>query len=237
MTDGADRGRAIKTVDVRIRSPATIIISGPTGSGKTRLLMDLIAAAETIATPAPTEIVYCYDVWQNEFDELDKRQRSDEVGELSIPVRMFRGLPDVRVEFGDDPSVNRWLIVDDLMKEVTEDKNSDKLFTKYSHHLNITVFLVVQNLFLKSLRTISINTHYFFLGKNPRDGLSAGNLAKQMFPGDSAYFMETYKDATSEPHSFLFVSARQETDDAVRLVKNYGRPDKTMYAYVKKNGA
>jgi hypothetical protein len=194
--------------------------------------MDLIDAAETIATPAPTEIVYCYDVWQGDFDELDRRQRS---GETTVPVRMVRGLPDIRGEFGDDSSVNRWLIIDDLMKEVSEDKDSDKLFTKYSHHLNVTVFLVVQNLFLKSLRTISINTHYFFLGKNPRDGLSAGNLAKQMFPGDSAYFMETYKDATTEPHSFLFVSARQETDDAVRLIKNYGRPGKTMYAYVKKN--
>jgi hypothetical protein len=47
--------------------------------------------------------------------------------------------------------------------------------------------------------------------------------------------METYKDATAEPHSFLFVSARQETDDAARLVKNYGRPGKTMFAYAKKN--
>jgi hypothetical protein len=193
--------------------------------------MDLIGDASKIAVPAPVEIVYCYDVWQEEFDELDRRQRN---GELPVPVRMIRGLPDIKGEFGDDASVNRWLIVDDLMKEVTEDKNSDKLFTKYSHHLNVTVFLVVQNLFLKSLRTISINTHYFFLGKNPRDGLSAGNLAKQMFPGDSAYFMETYKDATAEPHSFLFVSARQETDDAARLVKNYARPGKTMYAYTRK---
>ena len=93
------------------------------------------------------------------------------------------------------------------------------------------MFLVVKNLFLKSLRTISVNMQYFFIGKNPRDASSVTNLAKQMTPGDTPRFGEAYKDATDKPYSFLFVSARQETLDKVRLIKNFARLGAIMYAY------
>ena len=60
----------VALVDVRLRSPATVIIAGPTGSGKTRLLMDLIAQANSVADPPPVEIIYCYSEWQPAFDEI-----------------------------------------------------------------------------------------------------------------------------------------------------------------------
>ena len=211
-------------VDIRIRSPATLVIAGPTGSGKTRLLADLISQATRVATPPPVEIIYCYSEWQKGFDAMSKN--SD-----GIPIVFNQGMVDVKRELATDGK-NRWLIIDDLMSEATEKGRSDALFTKHSHHLNLTVFLVVQNMFLKSLRTVSVNTHYFFVGKNPRDGSSVVNLAKQMSPGETGRFVEAYKDATREPYSFLFVSARQETPDRARLIKNYARPGKTMYAYV-----
>ena len=53
-----------------------------------------------------------------------------------------------------------------------------------------------------------------------------------MTPGDTRYFTEAYKDATREPYAFLLVSARQETDDSTRLIKNFGRGD-VMFAYVR----
>lgn len=207
-----------RLVDVRLAAPATAIVAGPTGCGKTRLLADLISMADTIAAVEPTEIVYCYGMWQDAFEEMKG-------------VRFHRGMADVEETFPND-GANRWLIIDDLMQEASKGGELDALFTKLSHHLNITVFLVVQNFFLKSLRTVSVNSHYFFLGKNPRDTSSVLNLAKQMAPGNTARFVEAYKDATRDPYSFLFVSARQETDDAVRLLKNYGRRGKRMWAYL-----
>ena len=194
------------------------MIAGPTGSGKTRLLMDLIKQRDSVTTHKPVEIVYCYSLWQPAFEGVEG-------------VRFHRGPIDVEENFGGADGKNRWLIIDDLMHEVKEGNYIDSLFTKFSHHLNLTVFLVVQNLFLKPLRTASVNTHYFFLGKNPRDVSTITNLAKQMFPGNTGRFMEAYTDATREPHSFFFVSVRQETDDGVRLIKNFARPGKTMVAY------
>jgi len=89
---------------------------------------------------------------------------------------------------------------------------------------------MVQNLFAKSLRTVSVNTHYFFMAKNPRDASTATNFAKQMWPGNTSFFVQAYADATKRPHSFLFVSTRQETPDEARLIGGYARDD-TMYAY------
>ena len=137
-------------VDVRLRSPSNVIIASPTGSGKTRLLADLIERSAVVATPAPVEIVYCYGVWQKGYEDVKG-------------VRFVNGLPDIAKDLSNDGR-NRWLIIDDLMKEATERGWADALFTKQGHHLNLTVFLVVQNLFLKSLRTVSLNAHYFFLG-------------------------------------------------------------------------
>jgi GTPase SAR1 family protein len=197
------------------------MISGPSGSGKTSLLVELIKKSDTVATPPPVEIVYCYAVWQKAYEELEGL------------VRFHRGLLGEENQLPNDGR-NRWLIIDDLMREATEKGGSDNLFTRESHHHNITVFLVVQNLFHDKARTVSRNTHYFFLGKNPRYAQQIMTLASQMMPGQSKYFMEAFQDATKEPYSFLLVSARQETPDHLRLVKNFARDGKTMYAYAPK---
>ena len=61
------------------------------------------------------------------------------------------------------------LIIDDLMSE-TNQLVSD-IFRKISHHRNIGVIYMTQNVFNKNkfTRTISLNAHYFVLFKNPRD--------------------------------------------------------------------
>ena len=211
----------VEWVDARLRSPSTVMIAGPSGSGKTHLLIDLIERAETVAVPPPTEIVFCYAVWQKAYERLRGK------------VRFHRGLLGEEDRLPNDGR-NRWLIIDDLMREATEKGGSDDLFTRESHHHNITVFFVVQNLFYDKARTVSRNTHYFFLAKNPRYAEQAMTLARQMMPGETRYFLEAFKDATLKPYSFLLVSARQETPDNLRLIKNFARDGETMYAYARK---
>jgi hypothetical protein len=93
------------------------------------------------------------------------------------------------------------------------------LFTKFSHHMNIDVIFIVQNIFHhgKEMRTISLNTHYFFLLKNPRDRRQALCLAGQTHPGDTQYFMDAYKDAISIPYGYLVVDLKPDTPDEFRL--------------------
>jgi len=131
---------------------------------------------------------------------------------------------------GREPTL---LVVDDLMNET--DGSVANLFTKGSHHRNISVVFLVQNLFHrnKHIRTISLNAHYMVLFKNPQDASQFASLARQMYPNKSAFAVEAYKDATREPYSYLFVDLRPEQDEDLRLRTNVF-PDETGYVYVPK---
>ena len=81
------------------------------------------------------------------------------------------------------------------------------------------------------MRTVSINSHYFFLAKNPCDATTVSNLAKQMFPGKTRYVVESFGDATSDPYSFCLIDVTQQTDDDKRIIGNYALEDKPMVIY------
>ena len=205
-----------KTVDIRLNAPATVALVGPTGCGKTKQMMRLIDMRDSVTKIPPVEVLYCYGAWQNSFSRDD--------------VTFIEGMIDPEMDIPND-GLHRWLVVDDLMEEVMAKGLMNSLYTKYSHHKNVTVFFIVQNLFAKNMRTVSLNTQYFFLFKNPRDKQTIDNLAKQAFPGRVDAVREAYAMATSAPYSCLLWNMRQETDDRYRLVGNYAETDIPMYVY------
>ena len=208
-------------MDMRLRAPFTMLVAGPTGSGKTVLVSRLIEHASALSDPPPSEIIYCYDEWQSGFEPLSQK------------VTFKKGVPDDTILLNDGR--HRWIIVDDLMDELLDGKAANELFTKKSHHRKISVVFIVQNLFHKNIRTVSVNTHYMFIAKSPRDATSVLNIAKQAFPGRTKYVMEAYRDATKRPHSFLLIDMRQETDDDARLIANYPpTDDNRMVVYAPK---
>ena len=107
------------------------------------------------------------------------------------------------------------------------------MFTKGSHHRNISVVFLAQNLFPKNkfARTMSLNAHYMVLFKNPRDVSQFANLARQMYPKSSQFAVEAYRDATREPYSYLLVDLRPDQDEELRLRTNIF-PGETHYVYV-----
>ena len=78
-------------------------------------------------------------------------------------------------------------VFDDQMIDASKDKGIMNLFTRGSHHRNLSVIYIVQNLFHqgKGSRNISLNSDYLKLFKNPRDKLQILTLVKQMYPGQT----------------------------------------------------
>ena len=76
-----------------------------------------------------------------------------------------------------------------------------------SHHLNMTIICLVQNLFQKGkvMRTLSLNCHYFVMYKNRRDQEQINRFGRQAFPQQSKYFVDAYMKATSTPYGYLLV--------------------------------
>ena len=50
-------------VDMRLKAPFTAAVSGPTGSGKTKYMQQLIEGVNTLTNSPLREIIYCYGAW------------------------------------------------------------------------------------------------------------------------------------------------------------------------------
>ncbi|KAJ8028058.1 hypothetical protein HOLleu_30185 [Holothuria leucospilota] len=113
------------------------------------------------------------------------------------------------------------------------DQRITDLFSKVSHHRNISVIYILQNFFYgaKETRIITLNAHYIVLVKNPRDKTQVSNLGKQMYPGQVKFVQEAFADATKEPYGYLFIHLKPHTPEDFRT--NIF-PNQTQYAYVPK---
>lgn len=192
--------------------PFTATIAGPTQSGKSTFVFKLIDNVKTLISPPPQKIVYCYSIHQDIFNKYKH-------------VQFQQGLPDVDQFDGKQRVL---LILDDLMAECNNAVSN--IFTRGSHHLNISVIYLTQNLFFgsKHNRTMSLNTHYLILFKNPRDVGQITYLSRQM---QVPHLVDAFRDATKTNFGYLVVDLKPSTDDDVRLRTGIF-PGQTEYAYI-----
>ena len=188
--------------DPRFKHPCTCMVVGPSQSGKSWFVIKLINSLRLMFDPPPERIVWYYGSHQ-----------PDLFRELGDKVEFIEGIPNTELLDGR----RTLLIIDDLMSET--DGRITKLFTKGSHHMNTSVVYISQNLYNKNKenRTISLNTHYLVLFKNPRDAGQISHLARQIFPDRVKYFREAYADATSHPYGYLLIDLKTTTPDDLRL--------------------
>ena len=114
------------------------------------------------------------------------------------------------------------IVFDDQMIDASKDKRIVNLFTRGSHHSNLSVIYIVQNLFYqgKGSRSISLNSHYLVLFKNPRGKMQILTLAKQMYPRQTDFFLNQYKEAVKRPFGYLLIDLKTTTEDNCRLRTN-----------------
>lgn len=194
-----------------------MVLAGPTGSGKTHFIKKLLLNIRTMITPVPESIMFCYGEWQSTYADIS---------ELDLDITFIEGLP----HFDElQPGPPKLIIIDDLMGETND--QITRLFTKGSHHKNLSVIHIVQNLFSKNKeqRTINLNSHYMILFKNPRDRSQIIHLAKQMYPQNIRFMQEAYKLATTEPFSYLLVDLKQDTPEQLRLRGDIFQEHQTVY--------
>ena len=189
-------------------SPFTAIISGPTASGKSTFIFKILRNLNNMFNDPVHKVYYFYGVWQRLFDKI-------EVSNLEF----IKDLPtNEHLESIADDKHN--LIVIDDLKLLALNTFIANLFSIEAHHKNISVFLILQNLFHQGryCRDISLNTHYFILLKNPRDINQIKHLGSQL--GIHKKLLEAYLDATGQPFSYLMVDLSPGSDSSYMLRSN-----------------
>jgi hypothetical protein len=196
-------------------TPTTISISGTTGSGKTTWLKKLLEHNELLFPNSITDkILYCYGVFQDLFHEMERDIKN---------IHFHEGLPSA--EIIEDLTKNKKhniIILDDLMMEVVKNSDMELLFSRGSHHKNLTIIYINQNMFCqgKNARTITLNCHYIILFQNLRDCSQIQRLGQQIFPSHGNFLVESYKDALQQPYGYLVVDLSPRAEEGFRLRTN-----------------
>ena len=197
-----------------LRHPFTMMVAASTGGGKTWFVKNLLENREQWISPAPQRIIWIYGQWQPLYAEMQR----------IIPgIEFVKGIPaNIEDEQFLNPAIRNLIVIDDLMSEASNDKRICDLFTKGSHHRNLSVICLVQNLYYqgKESRTMSLNSQYLVLFNNPRDQQQITVLARQMYPGQSEKFLSTYRMATSKPFGYLLIDLKPDTPNDKRLWPN-----------------
>jgi hypothetical protein len=207
---------------IQLRHPFGLLVSGGTKSGKTAFVKRLLSYANVLIDPTPENIIYFYAEYQDAFGEIQN---------LVPGIKFIQGLPD-NIMDSINPETRNLFIIDDMLGE--KDGMISKLFTKKSHHGNLSVINIVQNLFHQSKehRTISLNASYLCLTKNVRDANQIAHLAKQLYPSQTKFFQQAYQLATKEPYSYQFIDLTPTCPEEIPIrIRSWIFPTNTHYVY------
>ena len=188
-----------------MQHPFTCIVAGCTQSGKTVWVKTFLEKAPKTISPPPQRIICCYGEWQPSYFDMMRTMPG---------IEFNQGIPgDIDNADYLDVSQRNLIVLDDHMVQSGKDKRIADLFTKGSHHRNLSIIYIVQNMFHqgKEMRNISLNAHYIVLFKSPRDKQQISTLARQVNPGRVQEFMRSYEDATRRPHGYLMLDLNEYT--------------------------
>ena len=195
------------------------MICVPTGCGKKFFMKKFFKYMSQMTDVNFERILFYYSEWQPGYTEYGDK------------IEFREGLPE-SADFASDPRA-KLIVIDDLVREASN-KNIVDLFTKGSHHKNLSFIFIAQNLFHQGhgQRDISLNTIYIVVFKNPRDHAQIQHLARQIFPEKPRFLQEVYFDATSVPHGFLLLDLEQSTPDKCRFRACLFPDDQYNYVFV-----
>ena len=192
-----------KFYDFTLKEGSSMVVSGPTMSGKSTFVHALLSNKQIFNKP-PERVYWFYGQVTDDLKDKD--------------YILKEGLPET---FANIPP-NSIIVLDDLMQEAKDHPGVTNLFTKLVHHKNLFVINITQNFFLKTneTRTRRLNSQYMVLFKNPSDATQIAVIGRQMYPQCPTFLSHVYSEVTKQPHGYVFIDLRQETDDEMRIRSN-----------------
>ena len=207
---------------MELKHPFSMLVAGSRKAGKTEFTKNLLSSMNEIINPPPERIIWCYSKHQPKLFE--------ELMSIHSGIEYTHGLP-IGLETMFDRDKNNLIILDDMMDEASKDERVAQLFSR-GRHDNLSVIFLTQNLFHKNQRSISLNSDYMVIFKNPRERSQIQSLGRQFMPNKSKFLTWAYEDATEKPFSYLLLDMTPTMDDKYRIRTNILPNQKPEIVYV-----
>lgn len=193
---------------LKLEHPFSMIVSGPSQCGKSTFTCNLLKNLNRMVNIKINTVEW----YNTEKAALPKDVHNNN----NFKLRLFDVIPD---EFTNCEGQPLLIILDDMMNDIKAASKICDLFTRGSHHRNISVILIMQNIFHQSRysRDISLNAKYIVIFKNPRDKSQFNHLARQIYPENPKSLQSIYKDITQSGHAYLLIDLSQGVNENFRF--------------------
>lgn len=218
--------------DARLNCPFNLLVSGPSKSGKTTFVSNLLKiSAEKFDNP-PDYVILYYANTQPLYQELFDLKLVNEMINFNDAEPSYQEIYD-KVEPYKDRN-GSLIIFDDTLTDIKS--GFEKVFQVLGHHTKCSLIYLSQNLFYnsKTFRNLSLQLDYIVLMRNQRDASQIRTLATQLCPGNSEYIIESYRDATKSPFSYLLIDCNANSPSQLRLRTNIFPSEAPYTVYLEK---
>lgn len=189
-------------------------ISGPSDSGKSTFCKQLLINSERLFDQSISNVIIFTGSSDTTFHTLGD--------ELPFNTQIISGLPNNLDEY---ISKNTLYIFDDLQEECGNNKCLSQFFTKHAHHQNISVILILQNLYAKGAERITMlrNCHYLVVFNNPLDQSILNTVARRIDPSNHKKIVNMFKEVL-DLYRYIMIDGTQGVHRNLRFRSDIFHP-------------
>jgi hypothetical protein len=205
--------------------PSQIMVAGATRSGKTTLVTNILSNMKLMLDPEPKDVYWFYAMPSS----------VEHVPALLPWVKLRNGAPtEDMINDIIKEGVPKVMVMDDMQQLMGSKKTADMLtdiFTKVSHHGNLTIIFIVQNMYMNKLIRIREQCgDIVIMGNGVSAAANCMKLGRELAMGN--YLVRCMNKARSHkskyPH-LLVSTAANALPFNVRSGITPGDPNQTFY--------
>lgn len=194
---------------VNLPSNSSLLLYGPSETGKTTLLKDILAHSDSLYATPIDQVIFCYTTWQDDYDEIKGKNSTiifvQTQGEVEKCLSESEG--------------HRLIIFDDHFQQAVGEMNRFlfDLLTVQCHHSGISIILVVHLIFHKNLKNLVPNFQQFAF-TNVRNTLTVSMFFQQYAKPVYKQLLQHYEYCMSKDEfGIFFFSKHPRTPEAIKV--------------------
>lgn len=193
-------------INAQLHTPYTWLIAGPSKSGKTNFVNNLLKYYDLLFPNRPDYVRLYYSNMQSSYTQmLDKKYVNEMINLNDSDIDLFELEQSLLPHKHNKGSL---VIFDDALFKVND--KFAQIFTRLGHHTNTSLIFITQSFFYddKNYRIIALQQDYVTLMTSKHTNQNQlRNIARQLCPGNYQRLVDFYHDAGKDEYGHLFIDS------------------------------